>query len=98
MRERRFLMWNKFTKEANGRGWLMFISKSHIEDLLALIRDLNKKENGFDSNAVVQIAKAVEELGGTSENRVSIAEVIVNKCCETLLLNDGDNSGRWDGK
>lgn len=98
MRERRFLMWDKFMKEANGRGWLMFISKFHIEDLLALICDLNKKENGFDSNAVVQVAKAVEELGGTSENRVSIAETIVNKCCETLLLNDGDDSGRWDGR
>lgn len=97
MRERRFLMWDKFMKEANGRGWFMLVSKFCIEDLLALICDLNKKENGFDSNAVVQVAKAVEELGGTSENRISVAETIVNKCCETLLLNDG-GSGRWDGR
>lgn len=101
MRERRFLMWDKFMTEANSRGWFMFVSARnsafHIEDLLALVCKLNKSDNGFDSSAVVQIAKEVEKLGGTSEDRVSIAETLVNKCCTTLLLND-DDTGRWDGR
>ena len=101
MRERRFLMWDKLMTEANGRGWFLFVnahhSAYHIEDLLKLVCELNKSDNGFDSNAVVQIADEIKKLGGTSEDRVSIAETLVNKCCTTLLLNDDDTS-RWDGR
>ncbi len=101
MRERRFLMWDKFMTEANSHGWFMVVSACHnayhIEDLLKLVCELNKNDNGFDSNAVVQIADEVKRLGGTSEDRVFIAETLVNKCCTTLLLNDDDTS-RWDGR
>lgn len=95
LKEHRILMVDLLKKEIAANGWLTNCSSEQIDNLWQAVGWLNF--NGFDTRALAYIAKEIKKYSCTADGVVKIADNMVNKCCQVLLVNDR-GGGLWDGR